>query len=154
MSDIRGGPSQNCTIACFIYRCSSCPFASIININKLSTFVLLVSINSSLTKQKGRFDLMLIQLLDSVFLKVLYKRTEFCPFQVMFEAINFVKQYETTLLFLFFGTVCLQNKSSHVMTVIFKVVGEEDYQSHANNDHLRINWTREMDCYFIDLMLE
>ena len=72
----------------------------------------------------------------------------------MFEAINFVKQYETTLLLLFFGTVCLQNKFSHVMTVIFKVVGEEDYQSHANNDHLRINWTREMDCYFIDLMLE
>ena len=117
--------------------------------------MLLVSINSSLTKQKGRFDLMLIQLLDSVFLKVLYKRTEFCPFQVMFEAINFVKQYETTLLFLFFfGTVCLQNKSSLVMTVIFKVVGEEDYQSPADNDPLRINWTREMDCYFIDLMLE
>ena len=44
--------------------------------------------------------------------------------------------------------------SSHVMTVIFKVVGEEDYQSPANNDPLRINWTREMDRYFIVLMLE
>ena len=44
--------------------------------------------------------------------------------------------------------------SSHVMTVIFKVVGEEDYQSPANNDPLRINWTREMDHYFIVLMLE
>ncbi|KAK7843293.1 hypothetical protein CFP56_012756 [Quercus suber] len=46
------------------------------------------------------------------------------------------------------------NKSSHVMTVIFKVVGEEDYQCPANNDPLRKNWTREMDCCFIDLMLE
>ena len=44
--------------------------------------------------------------------------------------------------------------SSHVMTVIFKVVGEEDYQSPANNDPLRINWTREMDRYFVVLMLE
>ena len=61
---------------------------------------------------------------------------------MIFEAINFVKYYETKLLllfFFFFGTVCLQNKSSHVMTVIFKVVGEEDYQSPANNDPLRIN---------------
>ncbi|XP_065635825.1 uncharacterized protein LOC112039044 [Quercus suber] len=48
----------------------------------------------------------------------------------------------------------VKNKSSHVMTVIFKVVGEEDYQCPANNDPLRKNWTREMDCCFIDLMLE
>ena len=40
------------------------------------------------------------------------------------------------------------------MTVIFEVVGEEDYQSPASNDPLRINWTRQMDRYFIDLMLE
>jgi hypothetical protein len=40
------------------------------------------------------------------------------------------------------------------MTVIFEVVGEEDYQSPANNGPLRINWTRQMDRYFIDLMLE
>uniref|UniRef100_A0A2N9GKK1 Myb/SANT-like domain-containing protein n=1 Tax=Fagus sylvatica TaxID=28930 RepID=A0A2N9GKK1_FAGSY len=32
--------------------------------------------------------------------------------------------------------------------------GEEDYQSPANNGPLRINWTRQMDRYFIDLMLE
>ena len=72
----------------------------------------------------------------------------------MFEAINFVKQYETTLLLLFFGYCMRPELSSHVMTVIFKVVGEEDYQSPANNDPLRINWTREMDRYFIVLMLE
>uniref|UniRef100_A0A2N9HVL4 Myb/SANT-like domain-containing protein n=1 Tax=Fagus sylvatica TaxID=28930 RepID=A0A2N9HVL4_FAGSY len=33
-------------------------------------------------------------------------------------------------------------------------IGEEDYQSPANNGPLRINWTRQMDRYFIDLMLE
>ena len=57
--------------------------------------------------QKGSFNLMLIQLLGSVFLKVWYKRIEICPFQEMFEAIKFVKQYETTLLLLFFFGYCM-----------------------------------------------
>nr|POE45602.1 putative aldo-keto reductase 1 [Quercus suber] len=40
------------------------------------------------------------------------------------------------------------------MTVIFEVVGKEDYKYPANNDPLRINWTREMDDYIMVLMSE
>ncbi|KAF3958632.1 hypothetical protein CMV_016480 [Castanea mollissima] len=40
------------------------------------------------------------------------------------------------------------------MTVIFEVLGKEDYKSPANNDPLRINWTREMDHYIMVLMSE
>ena len=40
------------------------------------------------------------------------------------------------------------------MTVIFEVVGKEDCKSPANNDPLRINWTREMDHYIMVLISE
>ena len=40
------------------------------------------------------------------------------------------------------------------MTVIFEVLGKEDYKSPANNDPLRINWTREMVHYIMVLMSE
>jgi hypothetical protein len=70
----------------------------------------------------------------------------------MFEVIDFVRQYKQHYFFFFVPYASTIN--SHVMTVIFEVVGEEDYQSPANNGPLRINWTRQMDRYFIDLMLE
>ncbi|XP_050274462.1 L10-interacting MYB domain-containing protein-like isoform X2 [Quercus robur] len=64
-------------------------------------------------------------------------------------------------LFLIYGndnTGQRQNYSGHSMDAedyeLGVNIGEENYQSPANNDPLRINWTREMDRYFIDLMLE
>ncbi|KAL4637123.1 hypothetical protein ACB092_03G058000 [Castanea dentata] len=64
-------------------------------------------------------------------------------------------------LFLIYGndnTEQRQNYSDHFLDVEDYELGvnidEEDYQSPANNDPLRINWTREMDRYFIVLMLE
>ncbi|KAF5469203.1 hypothetical protein F2P56_013293 [Juglans regia] len=50
------------------------------------------------------------------------------------------------------------NYSSHTMEaedcMLGVNIGEEDDQSPANSDPLGINWTRQMDRYFIDLMLE
>ena len=40
------------------------------------------------------------------------------------------------------------------MTVIFEVLVKGDYKSPANNDPLRINWTREMVHYIMVLMSE
>nr|POF25565.1 uncharacterized protein CFP56_54583 [Quercus suber] len=62
-------------------------------------------------------------------------------------------------LFLIYGndnTEQRQNYSGHSMDAedyeLGVNVGEEDYQSPVNNDPLRINWTREMDRYIIDLI--
>ena len=40
------------------------------------------------------------------------------------------------------------------MTAIFELLGKEDYISPANNNPLRINWTREMVYYIMVLMSE
>ena len=60
----------------------------LVNINDLSIFVVLIYCKPCIKKKKKNAT----TILDLDFLKVWCNITEICPFQVMFEAINFVKQ--------------------------------------------------------------